>query len=91
MSESYLVEVKQSVFIETSLTPADFDPVSNLSPTEDFDERILMNFTSYEDAKSWVGTLRPELSHRAGRLTIHAAHSEDESQVDAYLLFTPRS
>jgi hypothetical protein len=90
MGESYLVEVKQSVFIETSLTPADFDPVSNLSLTEDFSERILVEFTSHGDAMSWVKTLDPELSHRAGHLSIHTAHSEDKSEVDAYLRFSPR-
>jgi hypothetical protein len=90
VSESYLVEVKKSVFIETSLTPADFDPVSNLSLTEDLSERILMEFTSHGDAMSWVRTLDPELAHRAGHITIHGAHSEDESEVDAYLRFSPR-
>lgn len=92
MSESYLIEVKQSVFTDTSLSPGDFDRVSNLSLSGDsFEERILMEFTSREDAESWVRTLHPKLSHRAGQLTVHQAHYEHESGVDAYLIFSPRS
>ena len=92
MSDSYVVEVKQSVFSDTSLTAADFDPVSNLSLSEDaFEERILMEFTSREDAESWIDTLHPKLSPRYGKLTIHQAHYHDESEVAAYLLFTPRT
>jgi hypothetical protein len=92
MSDSYLVEVKPSVFSDTSLIPADFDPVSNMALSEDrFEERLLMDFTSREDAESWVKSLHPKLSHRAGRLIIHRAHNQDNSEVDAYLLFHPRN
>jgi hypothetical protein len=92
MGSSYLVEVKPSVFIETSLTPTDFDPVSNLSLSEDqFEERLLMEFISREDAESWISSLRPKLSHRAGQLTIHEAHYQDDSEVDGYLIFHPRT
>ncbi|MFA1609870.1 hypothetical protein [Halobellus rubicundus] len=90
MSESYLVEVKKSVLVETSLTPKDFDPVSNLTLTDDFDERILMEFTSPDDAREWINTLNPKLSHRVGRLSIYDTHPQDESEVDAYLRFSPR-
>jgi hypothetical protein len=92
MSDSFLVEVKPSVFTDTSLTPADFDPVSNLSlAEEEFEDRILMEFISREDAESWIWSLHPKPSHRAGKLTIQTAHYQDESEVDAYLLFSPRT
>lgn len=89
MSNSYLVEVKPSVLSDTSLTPADFDPVSNLCLSEDqFEERLLIEFTSREDAESWVRSLGPlEETLREGKLRIQGAHSNDDSNVDAYLLF----
>jgi hypothetical protein len=93
MPDSYLVEVKPSVFSETSLKPADFDAVSNLSLSEEeFEGGLLMEFTSEEDAESWVQSYSPEIyTHRAGRLRLHSAHRDDGSDVDAYLLFKPRS
>lgn len=91
MGSSYLVQVKPSVFSETDLTPADFDAVSNLSLSGDeFDSKLNMEFSSREDAESWVEGLdyRKNVGRR-GRLRLHSAHSEDHSEVDAYLLFKP--
>lgn len=91
MGSSYLVEVKPSVFSETNLTHSDFDAVSNLSLSEnEFGSNLNMEFTSREDAESWVEGLEYRKSFtRRGRLRLHRAHSEDNSSVDAYLLFKP--
>jgi len=93
MRESYLVQVKPSVFTETSLKPADFDAVSNLSLSEEeFEEGLIIEFTTREDAQSWVHSYGPEIyGRRDGQLRLHTAHSADDSDVDAYLLFKPRS
>lgn len=92
MSGSYLVEVKPSVFSETALTPSDFDEVSNMSlAAESFDEGPYLEFSSRDDAQSWIDSFGPEIyGHRDGRLRIHSAHPTDESTVDGYLLFKPR-
>lgn len=93
MNASYLVEVKSSVFSETSLTRGDFDQVSNLSIGEqDFDDPITMEFRSREDAKEWINSLRIGVSSlRPGHIHIKKAHGSDKSEVDGYLLFMPES
>jgi len=76
MSDSYLVELKDSVFRETPLTEAEFD-----------DDRQI-EFPSETDAEEWVAARNR--SHSAmGQLTLHAAHPNDTSTVDAYVVFRP--
>ena len=92
MPTSYLVEVKPSVFVETSLTESDFAPVSNMSLSEgELEDNICMEFVSREDAEEWIGQLRSDISkHRRGRLLVRRAHRDDESEVDGYLVFQPK-
>lgn len=92
MAGSYIVEVKPSIFSETSLTPVDFDEVSNLSLTDDsFEEELLLEFTSRRDAESYILSFGPDQvdPHQPGRLRIQGAHDNDTSEVDGYLLFKP--
>jgi hypothetical protein len=93
MGSSYLVEVKPSVFSETTLIPHDFDQISNLSTKADqFDDRLTMAFRSREGAEEWVNSLEADIyTHRIGRLHLQSAHQADGSEVDAYLMFKPRS
>ena len=92
MPTTYLVEVKPSVFAETSLIESDFDDISNMGLSEDtFDTNLHMEFRSREDAESWVEELSQSLNYdRDGRLRIQTAHAEDSSKADGYLLFKPR-
>lgn len=58
MPTSYLVEVKPSVFAETSLTEPDFDATSNMSLSAgELDDNICMKFLTREGAEGWVGNL----------------------------------
>ena len=91
MGSSYLVEVKPSVFSETTLTPSDFDQISNLATEADqFDDRLTMAFRSREGAEEWVNSLDTNYTHQVGRLHLQGAHQADSSNVDAYLMFKPR-
>jgi len=75
VTDSYLVELKDSVFRETPLAPETFD-----------DRRIA--FDSREAAEEWVAERNDEHA-TLGQLTLHAAHPEDTSGVDAYVVFRP--
>lgn len=92
MSESYQVEVKKSVFAETTLVRADFDGVSNMTTIDiDFQDTPLLDFQSREEAMEWIRALDyKSTTNRFGKLALQSAHSNDESGVDAYLLFKPR-
>jgi hypothetical protein len=91
MPESYLVEVKPSVFAETSLTESDFDAVSNMSLSAgEVDDNIRMEFLSRDGAEEWIEQLHPESKSRRGSLLLRRSHGNDESDVDAYLVFQPQ-
>lgn len=76
MSDSYLVELKDSVFRKTPLTEGEFN-----------DDRQI-EFRSAADAEEWVASQNRSHSAR-GQLTLHAAHPNDTSNVDAYVVFRP--
>ncbi len=74
MPDSYLVELKDSVFRETPLSE------------DEFDRQI--EFSSETDAEAWV--VNQNRSHsKAGELTLHTAHPKDKSDVDSYVVFNP--
>lgn len=76
MSESYLVELKDSVFRETPLTE------------DEFNEDRQLEFPTVADAEEWVAD--QNRSHSVmGDLTLHTAHPNDKSNVDAYVVFHP--
>jgi hypothetical protein len=77
MPESYLVELKDSIFRETPLTEDEFD-----------DDRQI-EFLSEDDAEEWVADQNRSHSE-LGELTLHTAHPNDTSDVDAYVVFQPR-
>lgn len=76
MSDNYLVELKKSVFRETPLAESDFDE----------DRQIA--FASKERAEEWV-TEQNRTHANMGQLTLHTAHPNDSSNVDAYVVFQP--
>lgn len=76
MSDSYLVELKDSVFRETPLTEDEFD-----------DDRQI-EFPSETDAEEWVAEQNRSHS-KMGELTLHTAHPNDTSDMDAYVVFKP--
>jgi hypothetical protein len=73
MADGYLVELKDSVFRETPLEEADFD-------------NRQLTFRSEGDAAAWVSEQNRSHS-RTGNLTLHTAHPDDNSGVDAYVVF----
>jgi len=75
MSDGYLVELKESVFDETHLSEDEFD-----------DRRL--RFDSEADAAEWVEDRNGEHS-RPGSLVVHTAHPNDNSDVDAYIVYKP--
>ena len=76
MSGNYLVELKDSVFRETSLTE------------DEFDDDLRIEFPSEDHAEAWVS--EQDHSHaEMGNLTLHTAHPNDKSNVDAYVVFQP--
>ncbi len=77
MPDRYLVELKDSVFRETPLTESDFE----------YSRRI--EFPSEADAEEWVSDQNRSHSEM-GELTLHTAHPNDKSDVDAYVVFQPR-
>lgn len=80
MTDSYIVEIKPSVFRETPLSSDDFEFDSGGEPR--------ISFESGPDAETWVIELNGEHT-TMGQLTLHTAHPEDTSNVDAYLVFHP--
>ena len=74
MSDYYLIELKDSVFRETPLHE------------EDFDDSRQIEFPSKEDAETWVSEQNSSHSEM-GELTLHTAHPNDKSDVDAYVVF----
>jgi hypothetical protein len=77
MAETYLVELKESVFSET--------PVAE----ESFDDDLRIEFASKDDAETWVSEQNRSHSEM-GQLTLHTAHPNDKSDVNAYVVFQPR-
>jgi hypothetical protein len=76
MSGNYLIELKDSVFRETPLTE------------EEFDDDLRIGFASEDHAEAWVA--KQNHSHsEMGDLTLHTAHPNDKSNVDAYVVFQP--
>lgn len=74
MPDSYLVELKNSVFQETLLSE------------DEFDRQI--EFSSETNAEEWV--VEQNRTHsEMGELTLHTAHPNDKSNVDAYVIFQP--
>ncbi|CCQ36672.1 uncharacterized protein Nmlp_2507 [Natronomonas moolapensis 8.8.11] len=74
MPDSYLVELKNSVFQETLLSE------------DEFDRQI--EFPSETNAEEWV--VEQNRTHsEMGKLTLHTAHPNDKSNVDAYVIFQP--
>jgi len=76
MSERYCIELKESVFRETTLTEAEFD------------DDLQLGFASESDAEAWV-TEQNRHHSKMGELTLHSAHPNDTSDVDAYVVFQP--
>ena len=77
MPDSYLIELKDSVFRETALTE------------EEFENDRQIEFPSEVDAEEWVFD-QNRLHSEMGKLTLHTAHPTDNSDVDAYVVFQPR-
>lgn len=75
MTESFQIPIKQSVF----------DAI-DLSEEKYANERF--TFESELAAEEWVTDLDDEHS-QPGSLTLHSAHPNDKSDVDAYLIFDP--
>lgn len=76
MAERYLVELKDSVFRETPLNEDNFE-----------DDRQL-TFRSEDDAEEWIAEQNKSHSE-LGELSLHTAHPNDNSEVDAYVVFQP--
>lgn len=76
----YLIEIKPSVFRETALRRADFEFDSTEEPR--------LSFDSETAAETRVTELNREHA-TMGQLTLHTAHPNDASNVDAYLVFRP--
>jgi hypothetical protein len=76
MTDGYLVELKESVFRETPLTQTDFD------------EDLQIAFSSKAKAEAWI-TEQNQDHASMGQLTLHTAHPDDKSDVDAYIVFQP--
>ena len=91
MSDGYVVEVKPAVFGVTSLSRGDFDPVSNMSLSdEQFENEVYMEFSSHDDAREWINELLWGIRYlRKGRVLLVNAHPADASDVNAYLKFQP--
>lgn len=77
MSERYRIELKESVFRETPLTEAEFD------------DDLQLTFSSEREAAAWV-TEQNRAHSEMGELTLHTAHPNDQSDVDAYVVFQPQ-
>jgi hypothetical protein len=75
MTENSQITIKQSVF----------DAIG-LSEEKYADETF--TFESETAAEEWVANLDDEHS-QPGSLTLHSAHPNDKSVVDAYLIFDP--
>lgn len=75
MPDSYLVELKNSVYKETLLTE------------DEFDRQI--EFSSEANAEEWIAEQNRAHSEM-GELTLHTAHPNDKSNVDAYFVFQPQ-
>ena len=76
MSGNYLVELKDSVFRETPLTE------------DEFDDDLRIELPSEDHAEAWVSEQNRSHSEM-GTLTLHTAHPNDKSNVDAYVVFQP--
>jgi hypothetical protein len=75
MPDNYLVELKKSVFQETLLTE------------DEFDRQV--EFSSEANAEEWIAEQNRAHSEM-GELTLHTAHPNDKSNVDAYVVFQPQ-
>lgn len=73
---AFRVAVKQSVFRETPLSE------------DAFDGEPALVFDSEGDARTWLDEQNEQLPG-PGTVTLHAAHPDDASGVDAYLVFRP--
>ncbi|MHC3438886.1 hypothetical protein ACYJ1Y_12500 [Natrialbaceae archaeon A-gly3] len=70
----FRLAVKQSVFRETSLS------------AETYGEDPELVFDSEAKARTWIDERNDQLSGH-GALTLHTAHPNDSSDVDAYLVY----
>ena len=77
MSETYLVALKDTVFQDTPLTENEFN-----------DDRQI-EFASEAAAEEWVAE-KNNLHDNLGELTLHDAHPNDKSDVEAYVVFQPK-
>ncbi len=77
MSDTYLVELKDTVFQDTPLTE------------EEFSDDRQIEFSSEADAEAWVSD-KNKLHDNLGELTLHDAHPNDNSDVEAYVVFQPK-
>lgn len=77
MSECYRIELKESVFRETPLTEAEFD------------DDLQLEFSTETEAEAWAAKQNRDHSEM-GDLTLHTAHPNDKSNVDAYVVFQPQ-
>jgi hypothetical protein len=77
VSDTYLVELKDTVFQDTPLTEDEFS-----------DDRQI-EFPSEGAAEEWISE-KNELHDNIGGLTLHAAHPNDKSDVEAYVVFQPQ-
>jgi hypothetical protein len=75
MAEGFQITIKQSVFDAIGLSE------------QKYAEEIFI-FESETAAEEWVADLEDEHS-QPGSLTLHSAHPNDKSDVDAYLIFDP--
>ncbi|WP_330630869.1 hypothetical protein [Halocatena halophila] len=80
MTESFVVELKPSVFRETAFTRSDFELPATDPPRRTFETPTA--------ADQWANELN-ERHQDMGQLSIHTPHPNDTSDVDAYLVFHP--
>lgn len=73
MTSDYRVSVKDSVFRKTGLSRNEY-------------EESVLTFDSKADAQAWIDE-QNDLFSVPGGLTLHTAHPNDNSGVDAYLVF----
>jgi hypothetical protein len=91
--DMFLVKVQPAVLSETSMTEDDFeedqDPV--IFSRKYVDGKIHIELTSKQGAERLVEEWNQRLDAvRRGKLILRHPHSDDESEVDAYLFFQPR-
>lgn len=91
--DMFIVKVQPAVLSETSMTEDNFeedkDPV--IFSRKYVDGKIHLELTSRQGGERLVEEWNQSLDAiRRGKIILRCPHSDDESEVDAYLFFQPR-